>query len=142
MKFHVRQKRLIDLTPGGDIRAIYSEVPYIVNIKLNNSLECLGVILSQLYLLCPNSCIDVNKLSKYRILSGSANLYEGYPHNIVQKLNRIRGHEHLNDLALLAVHPRLGVVSTMTRPIALLQGPVPVNTHGLISGWGRNVRPS
>ena len=129
------------LLPGGDTAAIYSEVPYVVNIKSNNELVCVGVALSQLYLLSPNLCVDDTKLSEYRIFSGSSHLHAGYTHNIQRKSHRIRGLGHPNDLALLAINPRLGDVSTMCRPIGLHQGPVPVNRFGLISGWGPNARP-
>ena len=141
LKLHVRQKRLIDLTPGGDIAVIYSEVPYVVNIKSNYELACVGVILSNQYVLNPNSCVDGNKLSEYKIMSGSANVH-GYPHHILEKLDRIQGHEHRNELALLVMYPRLGFVPTESRSIGLHQGPIPVNRPGLISGWGLNARPS
>ena len=142
MKLHVRQKRVIDLTPGGDLAAIYTEVPYLVNIKKNNELACVGVILSNQYVLIPNSCVDRNRLSEYIIMSGAINLNNGDPHHIMEKFDRIQGHEHRNELALLVMNPSLRFDRTQSRSIRLLEGPIPENRLGLISGWGRNLRPS
>ena len=142
MKLHVRQKRLIDLTPGADVKAKYYEVPYVVNIKRHNEVACAGAILSNLYVISPNLCVDEDKLLEYKIFSGSGDLLDGFPHIIAQKFDRIQGHEHLQEIALLIMDPRLGSISTVSRPIGLLQGPVLANRFGLISGWGYNVRPS
>ena len=142
MKLRVRRKRVIDLTHGRHQEAIYSEVGYAVNINRNNEIACMGALLSITYVINPNSCVDKNRLSEYRILTGAGNLRDSLQHNVTEKFNRIRGYEHMNDLALLKMHPPLNLQASQSRPIGLLIGPVSVNRIGLISGWGLNIRPS
>ena len=128
---HVRKKRLIDLTPEGNMPIYYTRVPYLAHIKRYGKLNCAGSILSPHHILTTNECIFEPK-SAYRITTIARSAVTASNHSIMQVINR-PGYL-LNDLVLIAIYPPIIFDHPVPRNIELHEGPLPQNTIGTISG--------
>ena len=131
----VRKKRIIDLTPGGNQAVHFSRVPYIVNIKQNETLNCVGSILSPYHILTANRCI-LEQITAYKITAAAPTGMTLSKHFITQVIDR-PGY-FPNDLVLLVIAPRIVLEHSYAKKIDLHIGPLPLNTIGTISGWQHN----
>ena len=137
--YHVRKKRVIDKTPGGNKPVMFHHVPYIVRITTNGNSECAGNILSPVIILTAAHCVEERTMT-YSVLSSSRYLDRGINHNITRIIihpdYRPNGFSH--DLALLVIFPPIDIHHLPNQKIEIHEGPVPKNTLGTVSGWGCN----
>ena len=136
---HVRQKRLIDNTPGGNRRVNIQQVPYVVNIRDNGYRNCAGSILTPYIILTAAHCVEEHE-SNYSILSGSAYANNGTFHHVTRIIRHPGYHPRrfADDLALLIISPPIDIIRSVNRNILLYSGPLLLNSLGTVSAWGCN----
>ena len=139
MDYHVRKKRVIDYSPGGNRPVSIDRVPYVVSIHKYGEFNCVGSILASNVILTAAHCVQ-QPVSTYSILSGSTSANNGTSHSISLKIvhpgYNPRG--FVDDLALIIIHPPINIYRSVNRKIELMVGPVPPYTLGTASGWGCN----
>ena len=116
------------------------QVPYIVNIQEDGIHICAGTILEHHVIITAAHCFEDDKISRYRVLSGSANVKQGVRHNVTKILIHPQYHPtaYKSDIALLIIFPYIDLIHSPNRRIPLHIGNVPPNILGTISGWGCN----
>ncbi|CAK9807492.1 TRYP1 [Anthophora quadrimaculata] len=136
-------RKLDDRIVGGEETTIY-EAPYQVSLQISKQHFCGGSIIAKNWVLTAGHCITYSA-SRYRIRSGSTNVYSG---GSVHRVQQVIVHERygstskgipINDIALLRLVDSDAFKFTNARqPAKLYQGNSAslVGQYGLITGWG------
>ena len=114
-----------------------SEIPHIVNLRINGDLRCGASILTQKILLTAAHCVKETNVT-YSVLAGSSKRNQGRYHAVkrIFKYPEYNEREYLHDLALVVIYPPIRMWFSSNRKATFYNGPLHSGIVARFSGWG------